>query len=361
MRLSTHSQRLERWLGAETAQHVSDTMRDWYGPPIPLAGVPGLVYVGRGGDFVGPIRGGYASCLADYAWARWQRIVRGTIRRATLNTGFASLSDLITEATTGGKSQFLMYQKTGVAGPAATSSAPLWAQGAMPAAGANAAAAPGGTIPDNTTTGGLKQADPGGSDTLHLTTWTGTPATAVGSLMLYDYLFGVNNSVNATNTAVTGVPTRYQTTNAAGSFVSARVTTVLSATATNFTVTYMDQDGNTAEAAAAIAARVSAAVQTIPLTQPAWFVPLNADDTGLRKITNVQSSGANTGVVDWIIGHPLAILPQPQVNVPFVLDGINSAFSLVKIETDACLALMEYFKSATGAATYNGMIQVVSG
>jgi len=256
----------------------------------------------------------------------------------------------------------LPYQKTGVAGPAATSSAFLWAQTAMPSAGSNGAAAPGGTIPNKTTTGGFKQADPGGSDTLHLTTWTGLPATAVGSLMLYDHLFHVNNSVNATNTAVTGVPTRYQTAALArGSFVSARVTTVLSATATNFTVTYMDQDGNAAEAAAAVAARVSAAVQTIPLTQPAWFIPLNAGDTGLRKITNVQSSGANTGVVDWIVGHPLAILPQPQVNVPYILDGINSAFNLIQVQTDACLALLEYFKSATGAATYAGQIQLVSG
>lgn len=360
---STHAARLERWLGSESVDHLSLMMRDWYGPPIAIAGVPGHVFVARGGDFVGAIRGGHAASLADYAWERWCAALRRSARqsRSLVPTGFASLSDLITEATTGGKSQYLMYQKTGVAGPAATSSAFLWAQGAMPAAGSNAAAAPGGTIPDNTTTGGLKQADPAGADTLHLTTWTGNPATAVGSLMLYDHLFGVNNSLNATNTAITGVPTRYQGTNAAGSFASARVTTVLSATATNLTVTYMDQDGNTAEAAAAIAARVSSAVQTIPLTQPAWFVPLNSADTGLRKITNVQSSGANTGVVDWIVGHPLAILPQPQVNVPFILDGINSAFNLVKIEVDACLALLEYFKSATGAATYNGMVQLVSG
>jgi hypothetical protein len=104
------------------------------------------------------------------------------MQHGKLNTGFASLSDLITEATTGGKSQVLPYQKTGVAGPAATSSAFLWAQGAMPSAGANAAAAPGGTIPDNTTNGGFKQVDPAGSDTLHLTTWTGLPAT-MGRLM----------------------------------------------------------------------------------------------------------------------------------------------------------------------------------
>lgn len=360
---STHAQKLERWLGTEVVEGIARQTKGWYGPPIAIAGVPGNVYVGGDGDFMGAIKGGYFGNLMDFAEQRARRILRNWSRtqHGKLNTGFASLSDLISEATTGGKAQELMYLKTGVAGPAASSSAFLWAQGALPSAGANAAAAPGGTIPDNTTNGGMKQADPGGSDTLHLTTWTGAPVTAAGSLMLYDYLFGVNNSLNATNTAVTGVPTRYQTTNAAGSFVSARVTTVLSATATNLTVTYQDQDGNLAEAAPAIAARVSAAVQTIPLTQPQWYVPLNAGDTGLRKITNVQSSGANTGVVDWIIGHPLAILPQPIVNVPYVLDGINSAFSLVKIETDACLALLEYFKSATGAATYHGHIKLVSG
>ena len=360
---STHSHRLERWLGSELAEGIAWKTHGWYGPPIPLAGVPGRVFVTGAGDYVGPIKGGYFASLADYGADRYKRVMREWSRRQQyqFNTGFASLSDLITEATTGGKSQWLMYQKTGVAGPAATSSAFLWAQGAMPSAGANAGAAAGGTVPDNTTIGGFKQTDPGGSDTLHLTTWTGLPATAVSSLMLFDYIFGVNNSLNSTNTAITGVPTRYQTTTAAGSFVSARVTTVLSSTATNLTVTYMDQDGNTAEAAAAVAARVSSAVQTIPLTQPLWFIPLNTGDTGLRKITNVQSSGANTGVVDWTIGHPLAILPQPQVNVSYILDGINSAFNLIQVQTDACLALLEYFKSATGAATYNGMIQLVSG
>lgn len=359
---SVHASRLERWLGAETAEGIARNTRGWYGPPIPIAGIPGRVLVGGDGDFVGRIRGGRFASLADLAAERYQRIMWSWTRRQarTLNTGFASLSDLILEATTGGKRQQLSYLKTGVAAPAVTASEFLWKQGTLPAGGADAAAAPGGTIPDNTTTGGLLQADPAGSDTLHLTTWTGV-ASAVGALMLYDYLFGVNNSLNATNTAVTGVPTRYQTTIAAGSFASLRVTTVLSATATNLTLTYVDQDGNAAEAAAAIAARVSAAVQTIPLTQPAWFIPLNSPDTGLRKITNIQSSGANTGVADWLIGHPLAILPQQAVNVPSVLDGINSAFNLVEVKTDACLALMEYFKSATGAATYDGMIQLVSG
>lgn len=369
MKRSVNASQLERWLGAEQTEGIARQTKGWYGPPIAIAGVPGRVAVGGDGDFTGRIVGGGFASLADLAAERvlrarrrYSRAIRRLADRPTqLNTGFASLSDLINEATTGGKRQQLSYLKTGVAGPAASSSAHLWAKDTLPPKGANFAAAPGGTVTDNTTLGGFKQTDPGGSDTLHLTTWTGVAATAVGALLLYDLIFGVNNSLNATNTAVTGVPGRYQDTTAAGSFCSLRVTTVLTATATNLTLTYVDDSGNAAEAAAAIAARVSSAVDTIPLTQPTWFIPLNTPDLGLRKITNVQSSGANTGVADWILGHPLAILPQQAVNVPSVLDGINSAFSLVEVKTDACLALMEYFKSATAAATYDGMIQLVSG
>ena len=39
----------------------------------------------------------------------------GAVMPRAAGGGFTSLSDLISEATTGGKSQFLSYQKTGVA------------------------------------------------------------------------------------------------------------------------------------------------------------------------------------------------------------------------------------------------------
>ena len=355
----THAARVERWLGADLAEAVARQAHGWPGPPIPVAGVPGRVYVTGAGEYIGPIRGGYYASLADYAVERYRKALRSQLRTAA--TGFASLSDLITEATTGGKSQQLHYQKNGLTTAAVGQSQHLWGVGTFPVAGGNAAGAPGGTVITRTTGGALgPQTNPGGTDTLHLTTWTGW-ASGISAVMLQDYLYGVNNSVNATNTAVTGVPTRYQSTNAAGNFITGRVTTVLSATATNITVTYQDQDGNAAEAAAAIAARVSAAVNTQPFTAPAWFVPLNSGDTGARKITNVQSSGANTGVVDWMICHALAILPCPVANQPFILDGINSAFNLVKIETDACLTLMEYVKPATAAMSYGGLINLVSG
>jgi len=354
---------MERWLGEELAEGIARNAKGWYGPPIAIAGVPGHVYVAGSGDYVGAIKGGYYACLADYIHDRYKRIIRQLTRRQLyqLNTGFADLPDLISEAMVGGKMQSLVYNKSGIIGPAITACLHLWAQGTVPAAGSNAGAAAGGTVPTNTTTGGFQQINPNGSDTLHLATWTGASSIHYGALMLYDYIFGVNNSLNATNTAITGVPTRYEAADAVGNFCSARVTTVMTATSTDFTLTYVDQAGNTAEAAAALTGRVSSAVGQIPFTQPLWFIPLNAPDSGLRSMTNIQSSGANTGEADWVIGHPLAILPTYAVDSISVLDGINSAFSLVEIKPSACLALMEFFKNATGANIYRGVIQMVSG
>lgn len=364
---ATHAQKLERWMGAETVDLISERMRHWYGPPIPMAGVPGRVYACGGGGFCGPIHGGYFGNLTDYAVDRYAAVMRRTLRRShgKLNTGFASLSDLITEVTTGGKKQVLSYQKVGIAAPAVAMGQWLWRQGTMPAAAAVAAAAPGGTAYTNATAGSLAQTDAAGSDTLHFINWIGVSNAAQSTaLMLVDMLWAANfNYATNGNVTVTGVPTRYQATaTAPGNFMSGDVTTVLGATAQNVTITYVDQAGNTAEASAALAIRASSAVGTIPHTAPVWFIPLNSPDTGLRNITVFNLSAANSGLVDRMIAHPLAILPGVGVaNQPFILDGINSAFNLERIYNGAALGLMEWYKSATGAATYSGLITLCSG
>jgi hypothetical protein len=325
-------------------------------------GVPGRVYITGKGDYVGSIRGGYFANMYDYAHDRYQRVMREWTRRqrSQLNTGFASLSDLISEATVGGKSQTLYYQKTGAAKVAAAYCQDMWNKGAVPAAGSNGGAAPGGTLYTRASTGALPFINPGGSDTAHITTWRAL-GTVVGSLLIYDRLLGVSCSHSSANIAITGTPARYNGIDAAGNFLSARATTVLSATAHTITVTYIDQDGNAAEAASAQTARVSAAVDTIPLTTPQWFFYLNGADTGARRPTNWATSAANSGVSDFFLGHLLGICPMIAANSMFILDGINSAFNLVQVKTDACLAFMEYFMPATTAGTFTGYIQVVSG
>lgn len=360
---------LERWLGAEQVSLISERMRGWYGPPIAIANVPGQVYACGDGDFAGKILCGREANIQQWMVDDLRRMrVREQVRFGRLSKqlgGFASLSDLISEATTGGKKQTLFYSKVGVAAPAAGASQWLWRLGNVPGIAAVAAVAPGGTVYTNTTTGALKQTNAGAGDTLHFVSWTGVSNVAQGTaLMLVDNLWAASfNYATSGNVTVTGVPTRYQTaTTAPGNFMSGDVTTVLGATAQNVTITYVDQDGNAAQASAALAIRVSSAVNTIPHTQPVWFIPLVAPDTGLRNITIFNLSAVNSGFVDRMIAHPIAILPGVGVaNQSIILDGINSAFNLERIYDEAALALLEWFKSATGAATYNGYITVVSG
>lgn len=290
---------------------------------------------------------------------------RGCFLPRVTGAGFSSLSDLIAEATVNGKRQDVLYSKVGVAPGATAGTAPLWNVGNLPGAGGVGGTSGTGAVPARTATGALKQANAAGGDTLHVVSWTGT-ATLAGTILLYDRLWHMTyNHATSTSTAVdsSNRPSRYNGTDAAGNFVTSEVTTALSATAHTITLTYVDQGGNTAEANAATSARVSSAVQTIGLTAPAWTYALNAADTGLRYLTNVaQSTTASvTGVSSFVIGHPLAWLPQPAANIGLVLDGVNSAFSLVQVKDDACLALMDLVKTANTATTINGQITLVSG
>jgi hypothetical protein len=293
----------------------------------------------------------------------WERI------KGERGTGFASLSDLITEATANGKRQQFRYAKTSsVTAVAAGDNQDLWNVGNFPAAGAAAAAAAAGTSYDNTTAGGLKQTDPAGADTLHLTTWIGA-STVTGNILLYDRLRAWSVSEATQSNACTGTQTRYNgaagtLTYPGGSFVSSRVTTIRAANANQITLTYKDQDNNTAEAAAAIA-MVSAGAVGRPATgggQGVWAIPLNSGDTGVYEITNVNyNTATSTGVIEWVHGYPLAILPAYTANLGYLLDGINSAFNLVQIQTDACLAFFEFAKTGTAVQTYMGLITLVSG
>jgi hypothetical protein len=364
----THADRLDRWLGEGQTAVYSEMFKDWYGPPVPIAGVPGAVYIAGGGDFVGPIKGGGFANLLEFAHQRQRRILRNWLNRQsrTTNAGFASLSDLISEATAGGKSQLLMYSKSVTTATTVGNAISHFNMGTLPSASGIGGTSGTGRKTIRTTTGALRQANATGGDTLHLTTWTGQ-ANAVSSAMLVDRLWDMTyNHATATNTAIdaSNRPDRYQTSDLApGSFISGEVTTALSATAHNLTVTYVDDAGNAAEAAAAYAAPVSAVAGRSPTVAGQWFVPLNAGDYGVRYLTNIAQSTITsvTGVTSWWIGHPISMMPFPVANVPFVLDGINSAFNLRRIYDDACLFFYTPMVAATGTIVYAGTVQVVSG
>lgn len=362
---TTHAQKLERWLGAEQVEAISRQMVPWYGPPIAMQGVPGAVYSARGGDFVGPILGGGFASLADYLWERGKRIARNTAKRqqhrarTERNTGFSSLSDIILEATTGGKRQDRWFSK---ASTLATTGAvgSLWNVGNFPSAGATPSAIPGGSVPTNATAGSFEQVNPGGSDTLHLTTFKCAGSAAPNTIMLYDRTFHASSVQHNTTSGqtVSGTPSRYATTTSPGVFAFLEVTTALGATAQNLVMTYTDEAGNTAEAAAAVVMTALSVVNRIP--HPLFFIPLNSGDIGLRTITNLAFSAASTGVSNVVMGKPLAWISMPTGNLMELEDGINSAFNLVEILTNACLAMIE-LKGVSTATTYTGNMVMVSG
>lgn len=81
------------------------------------------------------------------------------------------------------------------------------------------------------------------------------------------------------------------------------VTTALSGTPGSFTVTYVDQDGNSSETTASTAFAASSAARTC-----AW-VPLNAGDVGVRDITSATRTGGTTptGVIKFWGVEPLSM------------------------------------------------------
>lgn len=373
---SVHSGRLERYLGDAKCEELSGLMKNWYAKPIALHGVPGAVYVGKDGDFVGTFREGWETNFVDRAVIIKNRLARA-MRIATrenqnqLNAGFASLSDLISEATTGGKKQILNYQKTGPSGVSSVTSS-LWRLGAMPAAGTTPSAAPGGDAPTKATTGALSFNNATSGDTLHLVSSAGVATVAGMSLLLYDRIFHVAKTMNSTATeAVTGVPTRYQNTTGSGpdvvegNFLFVEVGgTALANTAHNWTVcTYTDQDGATSTLPSLTGIHGAFAVADRLDHPPGqWFAPLASGDTGIRTLTQMQCSAAvATGAVNFVIGHPIAWMVHPLANQVVIMDYVNTAFNLERIFDDACLAFLEPLKPTTNATTFSGAITVVSG
>ena len=369
--LGTHAQRLERWIGAAAAERVSLAARDWYGPPIAVAGVPGNVWAMPGGDIRGRIRAGEFASGLEWALGRAGRIAEAMARRqrAQCNAGFASLSDLISEASAGKRREITM-QKAGPTGVAAVTSS-LWRLGNKPAAGGAGSAAPGGRALDESTTGAQYGLDNVSTDTRHLVSAWAIASVAGQTLLLYDRLFDVAKTMNSTTAeSVTGVPTRYQSSTpsaadyAGGNFCFVEVGgTALAATAHNWTVCqYRNQAGTDAQSFPSMTGNSGAIVDRLDHPVSSWFMPLASGDTGVMDRAQMQCSAAvATGAINFVIGHPLAFVPIPLANCACLWDGINTAFSLVRVFDGAALAWLELSKPSTTATTYNAGVTMVHG
>lgn len=374
MELATHAARLDRWLGPGVAERVSRAMQGWYGPPIAVGGVPGRVFVGKDGDFRGRIQAGEHAGALDrvdqFVAEGVRRIRRGARRVGAANMGFASFSDMISEVTANGKTMTFPFLKSGPTGVVNVTST-LWRLGSQPAAGAVGAAAPGGTAHASTDTGAFNQLQTVSTDTQHFVNGAPFASVAGNTLLLYDRLFAVGKTMaSSTTEAVTGVPTRYQsTTSSAANYIGGNFGfievggTALAATAHNWTVCkYTNQAGTTGVTLPSVTGNSGAIVDRLDQPAGGWFVPLASGDTGIGAWSQMQcSASVATGVISFCIGHPIAMMPCPIANMACTIDGLTTAFNLVRIFDSACLALLEILKPATTATTYTGTFQTVWG
>ena len=385
---STHSQRLEKWLGTEPLETLSDNFKNFY-YPVRVNGVPGEVYIMPGGDFAGDIKIGLYSnkeeSLNTVCKNLLKKAEQKVKREKALNTlidliktqdkrllsvgAFASV-DAVIAAATGGKGQVINFQKTGVAANAIGNANDLWTRAGTPTAGGAASAAPGGVAPTAATVGALGYKNLGAANSGHYLNWTLTASVSNNSLLLYDRIFAVVKTMNSTTTeAVTGVPTRYQSGTASavdyigGNFCfPSNPTTVLAATAHNWTVCqYTDQDSTTGNSFTSTAGVSACVVGGIDLAVGSWFLPLAAGDIGVKALTQMQCSAlVATGTIDFIIGHPIAVNACPVANLAMLDDGLYTSLNLMHIEDNACLSFIELPKPATTATTYSGILRTVS-
>lgn len=372
----THSDRLERWLGTEQVARVTEGMRDWYGPPIALSGVPGRVFAAKGGDFIGHVDAGQFGSATDRLEDALRRALRNGRRRyaqwavrqlVTANAFPASLSDLIA-ASGNGKTRRIAWQKVGPTGVIGVTSS-LWRVGNQPAAGGAGSAAPGGRALDRTTTGAVYGLDNVSTDRRILKRAQVLASAAGQSVLMYDRLFDVAKTMNSASTeSVTGVPTRYQSSTttaedyAGGNFCFVEVGgTALAATAHNWTVCqYRNQAGTDGQSFPSMTGNSGAIVDRLDHPTGSWFMPLASGDTGVMDLAQMQcSASVATGAINFVIGHPLCWIPCPIANLACDADGIDDA--LVRVFDDAAIAFLEVSKPATTATTYNGWASFAHG
>lgn len=384
----THSDRLDRWLGAENVARISAQFKDFYWP-VGLHGVPGNVKVMPGGDFTGEINGGAFLSAKDGAATVLKKIRAAAEAKARRNNMLGQLAEIIRAedsrilsvgafasvdaviaAYTGGKGQVIKFNKTGVASNAIGNSNDLWSRAGFPVAGGAGSAAPGGVAPTASTTGALPFKNIGAANSGHYLSWALSASIINNSLLLYDRIFAVVKTMNSTGTeAVTGVPTRYQSgTAGANDYIGgnfcfpANPTTVLAATAHNWTVCqYTNQDSGTGNNFVSTAGVSACVVGGVDLAVGNWFLPLAAGDVGVKALTQMQCSAAvATGTIDFVIGHPIAVNACPIANIACMDDGLYTSLNLTSILNNACLSFLELTKPATNATTYSGLLRAVS-
>lgn len=377
---SADSSKVERWLGKDKIAHLQACMANggsrWYGRPICLLDVPGSLWITADGDFVGHVSGGYFASALDVFEAKLRRAWKaaGAQQYGYANAGFSSISDALSRASQG-YSQRRPFNKVGPTGVLGSSSS-LWRVGPQPAAGTAPANAPGGTaFTSATASGPLVFANPA-TGTNHIVGADVSASVINNSLLVFDLLYGVNKTMaSVANEAVTGVPTRYQSSTntdadyAGDNFLFIQVGgTALAATAHNWGVAggsneclYRNQAGTDNSILPVLVGNSGSIIDRLDHPLQQWFAPLATGDVGIMDLAQMRcSASVATGVIWFMLGHPLGFMSFPVINSILPFDWLTNRDQAPRVFDNACVAFLEPLKPATTATTYTGRVVTTS-
>lgn len=199
--------------------------------------------------------------------------------------------------------------------------------------------------PDNTTRGGLMQADPSGGREKWLL-GQACICNAAGAIFLYDRLLHDGGLSGALTTAQAVGGTLTRNTGGEGNQIWAEIYTAIGTTATTITASYTNQagiSGRTTKAVAFGGTNNREGERMLPL-------PLQDGDTGVRSVESVTLA-ANTltaGNFGITIAKPIGIGIISGVALGYWRDYVAGLPGLPKIDIDACLSLA-FFSNSTSA------------
>jgi hypothetical protein len=298
----------------------------------------------------------------------------GSILLSPRGGAFTTYDDIISEISAG-KILPMPWSKNPTTAPIAANWYHLWPVGGHPQAGAlYTGTALNHQRTNDTTVGSDWHGGNKSPDTKHILSLMALASAGATPpmVLVVDQIgyYPLTQSASSQNFVNTNGPDRYIAAGEGGLQASLVNGAAGGATASNITVlTYVDQDGNagnTMPTTTAVAVTVSTALPTATLgarvltTVAGPFIPLAVSDAGIRSLTNVTFSAANTGLEAFVMLRPLAFMPLRTALVAEERDLVQDLVSMPRVFDGACIAFMAFFPVATGCV-FTGIINVAWG
>lgn len=265
--------------------------------------------------------------------------------------GFTSYDDLISEMTTNGKAISWEFVKTSSAPEAAGVWHTMWTAAGNPGAGSAPATTPGTSYDD--TAGSMFFADTS-PDTKHLVTF-GAVSTQAITLMVYDRLVAVNQSIATTGDKAINSTSLPRYTSGVGVFPFVEYSVASTAAGVYSLSSYTNQAGTGGRVGAAVTPPAAA----MNVGSMIWM-PIEGGDSGVRSVETLNVNTAATGAtVNVVLCKPLAYVPLP-ANTWVERDMVLQLTALPRVYDGASLALA-FAATGTTAATVWGQVRVAYG